>query len=808
MNRLTTLLFLVFAFNITYAQIPTAGLVAHWPFSGNANDAGPNGNHGNTNNVTLTTGKLGLPNSAYLFNSSSSYIGVPYKANLNVGTAITMCAVFRPTGFYPGTCQGNYIFTRGQQGTTGSYELHYTDNPYNSCSQHDTNLYVMGTNTGNNLPANQSVWQSASKIHTGTWYCVVATMSGGTLNVYVNGVLSHTSNGWNIGSSTDSICIGKQPWGGPSFPYNFTGVIDDIAIYNRALTTAGIDSYCNAFNSIDTTVYISQPLNKTAFCPAETVHLRYKVTFPFRPNNLFTAQLSNSSGSFANPVNIGSLAYNNDSVIICTIPPGTSAGTGYRVRIVGSAPGDTSTDNGVNLTVHPVPTPVINSNSPVCVGDTIQLSATYTGGTFSWSGPGGFSAGGASVTRPNATNPMAGTYIVITTANGCKDTSSATVSVESGPVISITAIDSLCALDTLQLLMNAVPPASTYSWKGPLSSVNAQQWTIPNVQSVHSGWYIATATSLNGCSSKDSVKIHITDFTINLGDSFLLCNLTNRLTLNIPGATYLWQDGSTGNEYHITQSGTYYVTVNQNGCIKSDTTSGKVVTIDVNLGEDTTLCLGDEHLLVVADTFDSYVWDNGDTTRNMNIIKAGSYSLVVTKEKCTATDVIKVDYVDPRFDLGNNIVVCRGEQITLTAESLPGSTYIWNNGQTGPVTKVEKEGLYVVTAQNICGIFWDTINVAIEECDCRPYIANVFSPNNDGNNDKIGPKIFCATSHYKFIIANRWGNIVFNTTNPLEKWDGTYKGREAGMDTYFYYYEITGPDGKEYSGRGDILLIR
>ncbi len=807
-----------FAFTLTYmllaltatSQIPTNGLVAHWPFTGNVNDAHGT-HHGNPNNIVPAQGKMGMTNTAYQFNHANAFIGVPYQSDMNVSN-ISICAIFKVDAFYTGVCQGNYLLSRGVHGSSGSYILGFFDNAYNSCQVADTNAFVFFGQAGTTILPPQTQ-QNATRVHTQNWYCFVFTYDGTTARYYINGSLIHSFTGFSstMGSSTDSISIGKYLWAGTTFPYNFNGVMDDMALYNRALTQSEVDSYCTyapLIGNTDTTVYISQPLNKTAFCPGDTIHINYKVTQPFRGNNVFTAQLSNAAGSFASPVNIGSLAYNNDSVIICTIPANTTPGTGYRVRIIGSAPGDTSANNGVNLTVHPAPTPSISHNSPVCVGDTIQLTATYTGATFSWTGPGGFSANGTNVSRPNTTTAMAGTYTVITTANGCRDTSSVPVTVDAGPTISITATDSLCALDTLLLMANSAPPASSYSWKSPLSSANTQQWIIPNMQGVQSGWYVVTATSINGCSSKDSVKIHVTDFTLNLGDSFLLCNLTNRLTLNIPGASYLWQDSSTDNEYHITQSGTYYVTVNLNGCNKSDTVSGKVVAIGLNLGNDTSLCPGAIHQLSIADTFDAYLWNNGSTGKTINITKTGTYSVLVTKERCTAADTINVLYLEPWFELGNDTLLCNGKRIVLNPESLPGSIYNWNNGTIGQVNEITEPGEYIITVENVCGIFRDTINVDFEECDCRPYIANAFSPNNDGHNDKISPKIFCQVRRYKFIIANRRGNIVFNSTNPQERWDGTYKGQDAGMDTYFYYYEIIGPDGKDYYGKGDIMLFR
>ncbi len=807
MYRFIIALSLAFFMYSANAQF-TNGLIAHWDFNSTTNDISGNGHNGTPFNISYTSGKAGIANTAASFNGNNAYILVPHQADLNI-TNYTICAVVKPTAFYTGTCQGNFIMFRGSEGASGSYGMGFFDNAYNDCSIRDTNLHVFyaqaGTSTGS-----ATAFQSSVKVHTDTWYCVCATYDGSSIKIYVNGALTatFTINSGSMGTASQPIGIGKYLNGGATFPYWFSGAIDDLRLYNRAFTLAGVDSFCNAFSAIDTTVYISKPLNKTAFCPGDTVHVNYKVTFPFRLNNTFTAQLSNATGGFANPVNIGALAYNGDSVVICTIPGNTLPGTGYRIRIIGSAPADTSVDNGVNLTVHPIPTPAISSNAPFCEGDTIQLTATYTSATFSWTGPGGYSSASASVMRLNATTAMSGTYTVVATANGCIDTSDISVTVDTRPAVSITATDSLCALDTIFLMAISVPPAGSYNWKGPISSTNTQQWTIPNAQNIHNGWYVVTATSVNGCSSKDSVKIHVTEIPLELGDSFLLCNLTNRLTLNIPGATYLWQDSSTANEYHITQSGTYYVTVNLNGCTKTDTTSGKVVFVNVGLGNDTSLCQGDVYQLSVADTFDTYLWNTNSIDNSIDINKAGSYSVLVTKERCTATDTIEVTYLDPWFDLGNDKMLCNGEQVTLKAESLPGSIYTWGNGYTGPVYEVREPGRFNITVENVCGVFRDTVNIDFQECNCRPYIANAFSPNNDGHNDKISPKVFCPAGYYKFVIANRWGNIVFESTNPNERWDGTYKGKEAELGTYFYYYEITGPDGKEYTGKGDIMLIR
>ncbi|MBL7682521.1 MAG: T9SS type A sorting domain-containing protein [Flavipsychrobacter sp.] len=226
------------------AQIPTAGLLIHFPFSGNAKDASGKAHHGNINDVKPVNGKQGISNTAYLFDTVTSFIGVPYKSDMNV-SKISMCAVMKPKAFYTGPCQGNFIISRGIQGTNGSLILDYLDNGYNDCSVADTNLYVFAGQAGPIvLPATTT--QCSVKVRTNTWYCYILTFDGDTARHYINGTLINKFAGWSsiIGSSTDSICIGKYPWGGSSFPYNFIGTIDDIAIYNRALSDSEISNYC------------------------------------------------------------------------------------------------------------------------------------------------------------------------------------------------------------------------------------------------------------------------------------------------------------------------------------------------------------------------------------------------------------------------------------------------------------------------------------------------------------------------------------------------------------------------------------
>lgn len=121
----------------------------------------------------------------------------------------------------------------------------------------------------------------------------------------------------------------------------------------------------------------------TSFCRGESFTIAYTIqngcSFPFLPsNNIFTAQLSNSSGSFASPTNIGSIASTNSGFIQATIPIGTPAGSGYKIRVVSSNPGSgvIGIDNGALLTIS---APVGN---PTTFGSSVWNAYAYSGIAF------------------------------------------------------------------------------------------------------------------------------------------------------------------------------------------------------------------------------------------------------------------------------------------------------------------------------------------------------------------------------------------------------------------------------------------
>jgi gliding motility-associated-like protein len=103
----------------------------------------------------------------------------------------------------------------------------------------------------------------------------------------------------------------------------------------------------------------------------------------------------------------------------------------------------------------------------------------------------------------------------------------------------------------------------------------------------------------------------------------------------------------------------------------------------------------------------------------------------------------------------------------------------------------------------------DTATVHINvEYQSNPVIPNAFSPNGDGLNDVFSIQHLQFDKLLEFKVYNRTGQVVFETHNPKQGWDGSYNGKPAAMDTYFYLVKIVPPGEKAVTYKGDISLIR
>jgi hypothetical protein len=244
MKKITTILTLL-VFTIIFSQIPsyvpTNGLVGYWHFNGNANDESGNGNNGTINGATLTTDRFGNSNNAYSFDGLSNFIEIPSSSSLQVKSAYTISTwVFMDYQNYQSIDQHSIISKIADGDWYGGYELRINNlSNSNNVGAFSTAGNIGGVNIGIGTP----------NVVTAQWYFVTVTYDSSVLKIYLNNIeVGNTLISGNLQTSNNRLRFGRR---GEGNSYNcwYKGKIDDIGIWNRALTQQEITGLYNAANA-------------------------------------------------------------------------------------------------------------------------------------------------------------------------------------------------------------------------------------------------------------------------------------------------------------------------------------------------------------------------------------------------------------------------------------------------------------------------------------------------------------------------------------------------------------------------------
>ncbi|MFN6179054.1 MAG: PKD domain-containing protein [Flavobacteriales bacterium] len=118
-----------------------------------------------------------------------------------------------------------------------------------------------------------------------------------------------------------------------------------------------------------------------------------------------------------------------------------------------------------------------------------------------------------------------------------------------------------------------------------------------------------------------------------------------------------------------------------------------------------------------------------------------------------------------------------------------------------------------VIVTQACGVDTVARSLTLVNCDsiqaqCAVHVPNVFTPNLDGVNDGFSPSIACPLETYELIIYNRWGEMVFRSTRPEEKWDGQRGGINCPDGVYYYMVAYEFPRQQARGAQGHVTLLR
>jgi gliding motility-associated-like protein len=212
--------------------------------------------------------------------------------------------------------------------------------------------------------------------------------------------------------------------------------------------------------------------------------------------------------------------------------------------------------------------------------------------------------------------------------------------------------------------------------------------------------------------------------------------------------------------------------------------------LDLDIGNDTAVCSNATLILqnITSAGFDSYLWSTGATTPSVSINQPGVYVLTVTYN-CgldTISDTVVVSTMPVvEAHLGENIINCEDSTTTLQAPQCSGCIYSWSTGSTVDSIHVTEAGTYWLTIESSNGcISSDTINLMFSKCECDFFMPNAFSPNGNGMNDVFQPVHYCDVTDYSMRIYNRWGELLFESKNENEGWNGVYNGHKVEQGVY------------------------
>jgi gliding motility-associated-like protein len=292
-------------------------------------------------------------------------------------------------------------------------------------------------------------------------------------------------------------------------------------------------------------------------------------------------------------------------------------------------------------------------------------------------------------------------------------------------------------------------------------------------------------------------------------------------SVNPPGSyNYAWDTSPAQNTAAITNllAGTYNVIVTAtNTCSgKSQVILPQPEKLDLKTIISDAKC-GSNNGSITADVSGgtipySYNWSNSAATQSITALPAGNYSLSLKDGngcQATAANLTVNAVVTPiAVNIGKDTSICPGEKLVLN----PGNyvSYKWQDNTSAATYTVTSSGIYTVTVTDVFGCTGTgRIKVTV---DCSEiYFPSAFTPNDDVTNDKFGPfpdNALASLSDYKLTVYSRWGQVIFSSTDPFKKWDGTFKGDKLTSQTFTWMANYKQRNHAPVFKKGTVTIIR
>ncbi len=499
----------------------------------------------------------------------------------------------------------------------------------------------------------------------------------------------------------------------------------------------------------------------------------------------------------------------------------TSGGT-YQVTVTDA--NNCTSSSSINVVVNNPPTASAGSNSPVCIGTSLALTASG-GLSYTWSGPNGYTSTDQNPVITNVQTTSSGTYqVTVTDAQSCTNTASILVIVLPKPFAIISSNSPVCIGSDLRLQLSG---GISYLWSGPLNfSSITQNPIISGSTTANSGVYQAIVTGQNGCTTTVTTDVIISgQLTINPNYNQPVCEGDTIKLFTGNGASFRW-NGPTGfisllqnpiiPNATLQNEGAYLLTVSDiSGC-----SGTAVVQVDVQenpqavIEGDTTICLHGE-LELTSPTIGTKTWSTGANTNTITVSPSDNtiYTLTVDLNGCIDTTSHEVG-VMPLPDLSIHVdqqTIEKGQSARL--EATGGDVFHWSPSEglsctacSITIASPQNTTSYCVEAEQN-GCLADTcVQIIVNEA-CAIVLANIFSPNGDTNNALWCSQAKDCIANQALWIYDRWGNLLFTGEGTDVCWDGTYSGKILQDQVCTYILRLTYTNGDLKHHTGTITLL-
>ena len=341
----------------------------------------------------------------------------------------------------------------------------------------------------------------------------------------------------------------------------------------------------------------------------------------------------------------------------------------------------------------PLSMPFADQTQNLCVGSMATLDAQNPDANYAWST-------GLFTQTIDVVNP--GPYAV-TVTNSC-GTIIDTVTMISLDVPPVDLGPDITICEGSPQVIDAYIDDCTYAW--------STGDVMPQISVDTAGLFFVTVT--NECGDAiDQIYVYadqdLIDFS--LGSDTTVCP-GFVLDCGYSDIEYYWSNNQTTQSIVINQSDDYGVDITNQCGTYSDVIHIDVIQMNLNLGEDQTLCPGSSIAMDAGNPGSVYTWSNGATTQTTDITQPGEVWVMVSNICETQFDTIQVDEYDMTLNIGADTALCEGETLRLDALH-PGATYTWSNGATTQTIDVFETGVYALTVSHFCGDLNDEIAVDV-----------------------------------------------------------------------------------------------